>query len=92
MRQNEPPVRACFLGYPDLPAEAKAALVAAHASLPNDWLNPMGPDYVARYLDQCRRLSATLRDDCARLDLDFFDTGGDFHGALDAAERRLAGV
>jgi hypothetical protein len=89
MRESEDPVRACFLGYPDLPVDAKAALVAAHAGLPNDWLNRMGPDYVARYLEQCRRLSAKLRDDCARLGLAFFDTGADFHGALDAAERRL---
>jgi hypothetical protein len=91
VQQSEDPIRACFLGYPDLPAEAKAGHVAAHTGLPNDWLNPMGPAYVTRYLDQCRRLSATLRDDCGRLDLPFFDTGGDFHGALDAAERRLAG-
>jgi hypothetical protein len=89
MQQTEDPIRACFLGYPDLPAEAKAAHLAAHAGLPNDWLHRMGPDYVARYLDQCRRQSAQLRADCARLELSFFDTGADFHGALEAAERRL---
>jgi hypothetical protein len=91
MQRSEDPVRACFLGYPDLPAEAKAAQVSAHAGLPNDWLNRMGPDYMLRYLDQCRQSSAKLRDDCARLHLAFFDTSGDFHGALDAAERHLAG-
>jgi hypothetical protein len=91
MRESEDPIRACFLGYPELSAETKAEHVAVHAGLPNDWLNRMSPDYVARYLDQCQRLSAKLRDDCARLDLAFFDTGADFHGALDAAERCLVG-
>jgi hypothetical protein len=91
MREREDPIRTCFLGYPDLSAEAKAVQVAAHAGLPNDWLSQMGPDYVARYLDQCQRLSAKLRDDCARLGLAFFDTGADFNEALDAAERLLAG-
>jgi hypothetical protein len=91
MQQSEDPIRTCFLGYPDLSAEAKTAHVSAYAGLPNDWLNRMGPDYVARYLDQCRRSSVKLRDDCARLGLAFFDTGGDFHGALDAAKQRLAG-
>ncbi len=91
IRQSEDPIRACFLGYPELSAEAKAAHVAAHAGLPNDWLSQMTPDYVARYLGQCQRLSAKLRDDCARLGLAFFDTGADFHGALDAAERCLVG-
>ena len=90
VQQSKDPIRACFLGYPDLPPEAKAALVSAHAGLPNDWLNRMGPDYVARYLDQCQHLSVKLRDDCARLGLAFFDTGADFNGALDAAERCLA--
>jgi hypothetical protein len=51
----------------------------------------MGSDYIHRYLEQCRDVSAKLRDDCERLGLAFFDTGADFHGALDAAERRLAG-
>jgi 2-phosphoglycerate kinase len=91
IEQSEDPIRACFLGYPDLPVETKAAQVFAHAGLPNDWLNRMGPDYVARHLDQCRRLSAKLRDDCARLGLVFFDTGADFPSALETAERRLAG-
>ncbi len=91
VQQSEDPIRACFLGYPDLPVETKAIHVAAQVGLANDWLNRMGPEYVVRYLGECRRLSEMLRDDCARLGLDFFDTGGDFHGALDAAERRLVG-
>jgi hypothetical protein len=90
--EAEAPVRACFLGYPRLDAAAKAALVARHAGLPNDWLNRMGPAYVTTYLEQCRRLSERLQDDCARLGLAFFDTGADFAGALAAAEDYLAGA
>jgi hypothetical protein len=89
IRQSEDPIRACFLGYPELSVEAKAVHVAAHAGQPNDWLNRMGSDYVVRYLGECRRFSQLLLDDCTRLGLDFFDTGADFHGALDAAERSL---
>jgi hypothetical protein len=91
IQQSDDRIRACFLGYPDLPADAKAAHVAAHTGLPNDWLNRMGPDYVGRYLAHCQRLSARLRDDCARLGLAFFDTGADFHAGLAGAERWLAG-
>jgi hypothetical protein len=65
--------------------------VQAHAGQPNDWLNRMGADYVARYLEGCQRFSGRLRDDCARLGLAFFDTGADFHAGLDAAEHWLAG-
>ena len=88
-REDSPPWETTW-AESSRPAEAKAALVYAHAGLPNDWLNRMGPDYVARYLNQCQHLSVKLRDDCARLGLAFFDTGADFNGALDAAERCLA--
>ena len=89
--QGENPIRVCFLGYPDMSTEAKLAYVTRHAGLPNDWLNRMGPEYVSRYLDGCRRFSGQLRDDCARLGLPFFDTGADFDGGLAAAERCLIG-
>jgi len=91
LAETDAPVAACFLGYPDMPAETKTRFVAAHAGQPNDWLNRMGPDYVAGYLDQCKRLSQRLSDDCGRLGLAFFDSGADFEGALAAAERHLVG-
>ena len=83
--ETREPVAACFLGYPEMDAATKAHLVARHAGLPNDWLNGMGPAYVADYLEGCRRASGRLRDDCARLSLAFFDTGADFEGELAAA-------
>ena len=88
--QTAEPVRACFLGYPDVPAEAKFVHVAKGAGQPNDWLNRMGEVYVMDYLAGCQRFSRQIQADCARLGLPFFDTGPDFEGALAAAERYLA--
>jgi hypothetical protein len=82
-------VRACFLGYPDAVIETKAAQVAQHVGLPNDWLNRTGPDNVARYLEISRFLSRRLREDCGAVGIPFFDTGADFHGAMASAERAL---
>jgi len=89
IRETEDPVRACFLGYPEIAVEAKIALVAGHAGLPNDWLNRMGPDYVRAYLEACRVRSQRLREDCAAFGIPFFDTGADFEAGLVAAERAL---
>jgi hypothetical protein len=86
IKENEEPVRACFLGYPDVVIETKAVQVARHAGLPNDWLNRMGPDYVRRYLEISRSLSRHLRDNCGALGIPFFDTGTDFVGGLASAE------
>jgi len=89
IKETETPVRTCFLGYPDAVIETKAAEVARHAGLPNDWLNRTGPDNVRRYLETSRALSRRLRDDCAALSIPFFDTGADFHRGLAAAENAL---
>ncbi len=83
------PVRACFLGYPEAIIEVKAQQVAQHVGTPNDWLHRTGPANVRRYLEASRALSRRLRRDCEALDIPFFDTGSDFHGALACAERTL---
>lgn len=84
-------VRACFLGYPSLNPPALRALVARGAGGYNDWLTQRGEAYIAEYMEESRLFSARLRDDCARLDLPFFDTGAGLEGALAAAERCLLG-
>jgi hypothetical protein len=89
IKETETPVRACFLGYPEAAIAGKAAEVAQHAGLPNDWLNRTGPDNVLRYLEISKSLSRSLRDDCGALGIPFFDTGADFHGGLASAERAL---
>ena len=83
------PVRACFLGYPDVDLDAKAAQVAAFAGPPPDWLTRTGDTNVRHYLGVSRDLSRTLRDDCAALGLPFVDTGTDFAAGLAAAENAL---
>ncbi|HEY1879546.1 MAG TPA: hypothetical protein VGG68_06415 [Caulobacteraceae bacterium] len=90
-RENETPVRICFLGYPEVSIDIKASEVARHAGLPNDWLNRMGPDYVRRYLEYGRSQSCRLRDECRALGIPFFDTGADFEGGLVSAELALIG-
>jgi hypothetical protein len=89
IKTADEPMRACFLGYPDISIEAKAEQVARHAGLPNDWLDRTGPDNVRRYLEISRSLSRQLRDECGALGIAFFDTGSDFKGSLAAAELAL---
>ncbi len=86
---TDTPVRACFLGYPDVDLDTKAAAVADYAGPPTDWLMRTGVANVRRYLAVSRDLSRTLRDDCAGVGLPFVDTGTDFAAGLAAAERTL---
>jgi predicted kinase len=89
-RDCEVEVRICFLGYPDLTAAAKAALVAAHPNEPNDWLSRRGADYILPYLEGCIRRSRVLRATCEGLGVPFFDTGADFEGGVERALAFLA--
>jgi len=89
IEEAQSPVRACFLGYPQVDIETKAAHVAQFAGLPNDWLHRTGPDNVRRYLEISRSLSRLLREDCNRVGIPFVDTGIDFHQGIASAELAL---
>ena len=89
IQESDQPVRACFLGYPDMNVEDKAREVARHTGPPTDWLHRTGAENVRRYLGVSRQLSRQLRDDCNSFGIPFVDTGADFHAGLDAAERAL---
>ncbi|HUO12532.1 MAG TPA: hypothetical protein VMU37_07225 [Caulobacteraceae bacterium] len=87
--EADTPVAALFLGYPDIDPHRKRRQIADGAGGYNDWLNRMGDDYIAEYIEESRQFSRRLQDDCARLDLPFIDTAGDLEAALDLAERTL---
>ncbi|HTX50382.1 MAG TPA: hypothetical protein VME40_13435 [Caulobacteraceae bacterium] len=84
--ETETPVAAVFLGYPRIDLAAKRRQVVDGAGQYNDWLNRMGESYIAEYLEQSRRFSAHLQDECTTLGLPFVDTGGDLESALARAE------
>lgn len=87
--ETDEPVRACFLGYPDVAIEAKLRDVALHAGPPTDWLHRTGPENVRRYLAISRKLSRELRAECAAVNIPFVDTGAEFDDGIGKAERVL---
>ena len=78
IQEADQPVRACFLGYPDIPIEDKALAVAGHIWPPTDWLYRTEIENVRRYLNVSQQLSRQLRDDCSEFHIPFVDTGADF--------------
>ncbi|MGT2516833.1 hypothetical protein ACVOMT_23960 (plasmid) [Sphingomonas panni] len=89
IQEADQPVRACFLGYPNIPIEDKAVAVAGHTRPPTDWLHRTGIENVRRYLKVSQQLSRQLRDDCLVFDIPFVDTGADFWAGIDEAESIL---
>lgn len=89
MQRADAPVRACFLGYPDISIHDKTRHVAQHVGPPTDWLYRTGDTNMRRYLHISRDLSRELRDACATVGIPFVDTGKDFQAGLAAAEHAL---
>ncbi len=82
-------VRACFLGYPGMDVAEKVERVRQHAGGTNDWLSHRPFEEIYVFLLQQVQLSAKLQASACALGIPFFDTGEDFLGGLDAAERSL---
>lgn len=80
--------RTVFLGYPHLAAPDKVAAIRQRAR-PGDWTETLTEAelsaIVQRYIDQ----SAQLAAECARYDLPFVDTGGQFAQAIETAYRQV---
>ena len=76
-------VRACFLGYVHAVPEEKLRLIRRFEP---DWAEYYGDDrLVLAFLGEQVAYSRWLQQECARLDLAYFDVSQDFDGALEHA-------
>lgn len=83
-------VRAAFLGYAEVDARRKLREIRSFGGGPNDWLSDLPDQRVLEIVATNTRLSLRLKDECAALDLPYFDTSHDFFGGLDAAFAHLS--
>lgn len=84
-------VKAAFLGYANAPLGEKLRQVRAFGGGPDDWVAGLSDDRALGTVAENARFGARLREECAALDLAYFDTSRDFSGALDAAFCCLVG-
>ena len=84
-------VRAAFLGYTDIDAADKVALVKMYGDGDNDWLTAKPDEYIRDHVGNMIGHSKTIRKECEELGLPYFDTSKDFQGATEAAMDFLVG-
>jgi hypothetical protein len=82
-------VRACFLGYADVEADQKLREIREFAGSPNDWTVGAPDDDVLDVIVDSIQFSRELRDQCALLQIPYFDTSHEFFPTLDMAAAYL---
>lgn len=82
-------VRACFLGYADITPEQKLREMREFAGNPNDWTVDSSDEYVLDVIYEFIAFSRSLREECVRLSIPYFDTSREFLPTLDRAAEYL---
>jgi 2-phosphoglycerate kinase len=78
-------IRAVFVGYTEISVEDKVALVKEHSDPENDWLTSESDEYIRDHIGNMVAYSKTIKSECEKYGLSYFDTSEDFSGAIEAA-------
>ena len=82
-------VRIAFMGYTEIEAMDKVALVKKHSTGENDWLTEKSDEYIRDHVENMIVYSKMIREECEKHQLPYFDTSEDFMGATEAATEFL---
>jgi hypothetical protein len=84
-------VRAVFVGYTDISADDKLALVKEHSDGENDWLTEKPDEYIRDHINNMIAYSKKIKTECEEHGLPYFDTSEDFQDGIEAATDFLVG-
>lgn len=79
------PIKACFLGYTQLNADEKLALVRRHHQGEIDWTKEIPDDQMLGMVNEMIEFSHYLKEECAKHGIPFFDVSPDFAAVQDEA-------
>ena len=78
-------IRAVFLGYTEIKLDDKVALVKTHGTGENDWLTGQSDEYIRDHVGNMIAYSKTIKSECEKHGLPYFDTSEEFLGAIESA-------
>ena len=91
VEQHPGKIKAAFLGYTDIDAEDKVALVRKYGGGENDWLTGKPDEYIRDHIGNMIGYSRMIRKECEKHGVPYFDTSEDFQRAIGAATDFLVG-
>jgi len=78
-------IKAVFVGYTEINAEDKVALVKKYSDGENDWLASKSDEYIRDHIANMIGYSKMIKKECEKHGLPYFDTSEDFPAAIEAA-------
>ena len=84
-------IKAVFVGYTEVDVKDKVALVKEYGDQENDWLTNEPDEYIRDHVGNMIAYNKTIKNECEKNRLSYFDTSNDFPGAIEAATDFLVG-
>jgi len=84
-------VRICFIGYTDVDPIEKARDIKTYSDGKDDWLLNESDDYLYDHINNMVTHSRSIKADCEKYGMGYFDTSYDFIGTIDQAITYLVG-
>jgi hypothetical protein len=84
-------IRAVFVGYTEIIAEDKVAMVKKHGDQENDWLTCKSDEYIRDHIENMIAYSKMIKTGCEEHGLSYFDTSEDFLGTVETVTDSLVG-
>jgi len=91
IEQHPDKVKAVFVGYTEITVDDKVAAVKKHSDGKNDWLTNESDEHIRDHIGNMIAYSKTIKKECEKHGLAYFDTSEDFLGAIEAATDFLVG-
>jgi len=82
-------VRACFVGFELADTDDKVREIEAHRGEGDDWLRDADRDQLVGFVERAKAESSSLRLQCEKLGLQYFETSSNFQRTIDAAAAHL---
>ena len=87
--KNPEKVKAGFVGYADIEVEEKVREVKAYSVGKCDWLMNESQENIHRHIENMVEYSRKVREQCAKRNVNYFDTSTDFLKTVDRATQYL---
>jgi len=91
VKKHPDKIKVVFVGYTEINVEDKVALVKKHSDGENDWLTNESDEYIRDHIGNMIAYSKTIKNECEKHGLSYFDTSEVFLGAIEAATDFLVG-
>ena len=84
-------VYACFIGYADTEIQRKFEQVKRYGGGPDDWMMQFDDGIVRKELERLKAVSESLRQECQKFKLRYFETSKDFEKSVEDVVKFLVG-